>query len=74
MLQYDVTISKDAQKTPLPGFASFSFDVTTVADTRLLRFYLAAWLNFRQRRQYYYRIEVLLLFRMDLEGKGFSLI
>jgi hypothetical protein len=50
MLQYDVTVTSDLQKTPLPGVALLLCDVTAVAKECLLRQYLGAYLGFQQTR------------------------
>jgi hypothetical protein len=52
MLQYDVPVATDPQKTPLPGVASLLCDVTAVAGTCLSRHCLAKCLGFQQMSHY----------------------
>jgi hypothetical protein len=48
MLQYDVVVSTDQQKTQLLGLASLFRDITADAQTRLLRNCLATCHGFQQ--------------------------
>jgi hypothetical protein len=48
MLQYDVIVATDPQKTLFPGVASLLRDVATAAEKRLLRHCLATGLGCQQ--------------------------